>query len=223
MLKLSAVSLSRALFATAVLLVLAPAVMAQDAPPPLAVSVADTGVRVDNVTRGGEVVLFSAAKRGGRIATKEETVPRLLSDDDGDGIVTLGGAVPICSVWIAVDWQTGAIATGAPGDFPIYVRPIAPELYRKDAEDQIAALEQRVTRMLLLLVRPGKGAWVLRGREGADGDHDAEANGRLQLAFEDATPIAEGKEHAPKHLKAGDVVAAVDLGHLDIFLGQVTK
>ena len=223
MTRLSPFALSRVFLVLAMLLALVPAAVAADAPPQIALSFTDTGVRVGNVSPGGEVVLFSAAKRGGVVATKEETVPRLLSDSDGDGVVTWEGMVPITSVWIAVDWRTGAVVTGAPGEFPIYVREIAPELYRKDAEDQIAALENRITRMMLLLVRPGQGAWVLRGREGADGDHDAQANGRLQLAFEDATPIAEGKEKAPKHLKAGDVVAAVDLGHLDIFLGQVTK
>lgn len=223
MTRLRPLALFRALFVPSILFVLVPPVLAAGAPPALALSFTGNSVRVGNVTPGGEVVLFSAAKRGGPVAAKEETVPRLLSDSDGDGVVTLDGNVPISSVWIAVDWQSGAVATGAPGEFPIYVREIAPELYRKDAEDQIAALEKRITRMTLLLVRPGLGAWVLRGREGAEGDRDGAANGRLQLAFEDAAAIAGRKETPPKHLKAGDVVTIVDLGNLDIFLGQVTR
>lgn len=190
---------------------------------PLVLEVGESSVRVSNVTPGGDLVLFSCAKVARKGAAFSETLPRLLRDDDGDGVVILDGPVPIVSVWIAVDWRTGVVGTGARDGFPVYVATISPALYRKDAENQIAALEKRIPRLMLLLVRPEKGAWVLRVREGGEGDRDNEANGRLLLAFEDAKPIPGGKEKAPRHLNAGDVVIAVDLGHLDIFVGEVTK
>jgi len=203
------------------LIALAPAAFAQ--PAPMALQVGENSVRVSNLTPGGDVVLFSYAKYGRNGTTINGSRPRLLHDDDGDGVVTLPGTVPYVSVWIAVDYKTGKVVTGARDGFPLYVEPLAETLFRKDAEDQINALEKRILRLMLLVVRPEKGAWALRGREGGEGDRDKEANGKLLLAFEDAQPIAEGKEKAPKHLKAGDVVVAVDLGHLDVFVSEVTK
>lgn len=196
---------------------------AADRAPALAMEVRDIGVVVENVTPGGEVVLLSCGKRATLGPTFNETKPRIVADDDGDGRVVLEEEVPSPSVWIAVDAKTGALATGASPEFPIYVRPIEQTLYRKDADEQILALEEGRRRMLLLLVRPQHGAWVLRAREGEDGDGDNESNGKLLLTFEHATPFGNKTEKAPKHLKAGDLVFAVDLGHLDIFLGEVTQ
>ena len=191
-------------------------------PSPLSLQVDEASVRVSNLTPGGDVVLFSCAKYGKDGRAVSEAKPRLLTDTDGDGVVTLDERVPYVSVWIAVDWKTGAIATDTRKGVPLHVAPIA-GLYRKDAAEQIVALEKSIPRLMLLLVRPEKGAWALRAREGGQGDRDTQPNGRMLLAFEDAQPIAEGKEKAPKHLKAGDVVVAVDLGHFDIFLGEVAK
>jgi hypothetical protein len=205
------------------LLVIALAPVAFADGPSLAVQVGETSVRVSNLTPGGDAVLFSYAKFGSHGGTTSAARPRLLHDDDGDGVVTLAEPVPYVSVWVAVDWKTGATATGAREGFPLYVRPLAPALFRKDADEQISALEKRIPRLMLLLVRPGQGAWTLRAREGGPGDRDKEANGHLVLAFEDAQPLEEGKEKAPKHLKAGDVVVAIDLGHLDLFVGEVGK
>ena len=207
-------------FSLLALLALSSAALAQSAP--LALQVGENSVQVSNLTPGGDVVLFSYAKYVRNGQGVNDSRPRLLRDDDGDGVVTLPGPVPYVSVWIAVDYKTGVVATGAREGFPLYVAPLAPML-RKDADDQIATLEKRILRLMLLVVRPEKGAWTLRGREGGSADRDKEANGRLSMAFEDAQPLEEGKEKAPKHLKAGDVVVAVDLGHLDVFLSEVGK
>jgi hypothetical protein len=204
-----------------ILVALAPSAFGQSTP--LTVHVAETSVKVFNLTPGGDVVLVECARMGRNGRTINEARPRLLHDDDGDGIVTLPGDVPYVSVWIAVDYKTGKVATGAPEGVEPWVRPISENFYRKDADEQILALEQEIHRMLLLIVRPEKGAWSLRAREGDDGDRDNEPNNRLLMAFEDAKPLEEGKEQAPRHLKAGDVVVAVDLGHYDIFVGEVTK
>lgn len=207
----------------ALLLVAAPASSAFAQSTPLTVQVTETSVKVFNLTPGGEVVLFSCARSGRNGRTFNDARLRLLRDDDGDGVVTLPGDVSYVSVWIAVDYRTGTVAVGAPEGVEPWVRPIAENFYRKDADEQILALEQTLYRMMLLVVRPGQGAWALRAREGSDSDHDKQANGKLLMAFEDARPIEQGKEKAPKHLKAGDVVVAVDLGQYDIFVGELTK
>jgi hypothetical protein len=190
----------------------------------LSMAVRDNGVTVSGVTPGNEVVLFSCAKlRKIDVGIQLDTKGRIVRDEDKDGVVTLDGAVPLRSVWIAVDQKSGAIATGSREDMPLRVSPIADSLYRKDAEGEIAALEKENPRLILLLVRPGLGAWLLQGRDGGKYDADGDANGRLKLAFESAEPVVDGKEKAPKHLKAGDVVATIDPGRLEITIGQVTK
>lgn len=212
----------RTVFITLLLAVaLAPAAIAQSAP--LTVHVAETSVKVFNLTPGGDAILFSCAKYGRDGRSFNDAKPRLLRDDDGDGIVMLPGDVAYVSIWVAVDYKTGKVAVGAPEGVEPWVRPINENLYRKDADEQILALEQELYRMMLLVVRPEKGAWSLRAREGTETDGDREANGKLLMAFENAKPLEEGKEKAPKHLKAGDVVIAVDLGQYDIFVSEVIK
>ena len=213
--------LTRSIVLTLCLVAQLPA-LAATPPAPVAVTVSPTSVRV-TVTPGSEIVLLSVAKRTKNGANYLETNGLLLRDTDNDGVVSLDGPVPLRSVWIAVDLAGGSTANGALPDFPLHVSAIAPAMFRKDAENEIAALEQEIPRLVLFLVRPQKGAWMLMGREGGDHDRDGEANGQLNLRFEDARPVAGGKENAPKHLKAGDVVVAVDPGRLDVFLGEVTK
>jgi len=189
----------------------------------LNVTVSETTVTVTGVTPGEDVVLFSCSKRMFNGAIHVEPKGRIISDTDKDGVATLSESVPLRSVWIAIDQKSGAVGVGTPPELTPYVRPIADSLFRKDAEDQIAEFEKEIPRLILLLVRPGQGAWMIRGRDGDPSDRDNDVNGRLRLAFEDAKPVVDGKDKAPKHLKAGDVVACIDPGRLDIFLGQVTK
>lgn len=181
------------------------------------------GVRITNLAPGAQVVLFSYAKYVKRETLFADAQARLLSDEDSDGVITLASDVPNASVWVAIDYETGGVATGALRGFALSVRPIAETLFRKDADEAIHGLEQVVPRLHVLLVRPGLGAWTLRVREGGDGDRDGEANGRIRLAFEDAQPIPGGKEKAPQNLKAGDIVVAVDPGRLNLFVSEVAK
>jgi hypothetical protein len=186
----------------------------------LTMNVSATAVTVTGVTPGEDVVLFSCSKRNVKGAIRFE---RIVSDPDKDGVVTLTGDVPLRSIWIAVDQKSGAVATGSRPEWNVYVSPIAPALYRKDAAGAIAELEKETPRLILLLVRPGLGAWTVEGRDGGPTDRDNDLNSHLRLGFEDAQPIVAGKEKAPKNLKAGDVVAAIEPGRMDIYIGQVTQ
>jgi len=73
-----------------------------------------------------------------------------------------------------------------------------------------------------LLVRPGGGAWLLTAFDGESTDADAHGDGRVQLAF-DAAATVSGKDKAPKHLRKGDTVVAIDPGHLDVFAATLQK
>lgn len=192
--------------------------------PAISLHVAEDAVNVSNVTPGGAVVLFSCARTSlnGRTHVRPRAVT--LHDDDGDGAVRLTpeDAVPLRSVWIAVDFTSGATATGAHPRFTLFTTGIPAAAFRKDAEGEIERLDHDIRRLLLLVVRPGTGAWMLFARDGAEGDSDQSKNARLSMSFASARTV-EGKAAAPKHLKADDVVAAIDPNHLDIHLTRIVK
>lgn len=130
--------------------------------------------------------------------------------------------MPTASVWIAVNFASGAVAAAAHPDFPMSWTALPPGALRRDAENEIAFIEQELPRVVLFVIRPGVAAWEIFGRDGSIADKDGSPNGRLKLAFEDARTI-EGRDKAPKHLKKDDVVVAINPGHLEVFTTQVGK
>ena len=209
----------RTIIAAVVLLIGTPLVAA-----PPALQIAVTGrITVSNVTSGGSIVLFSCSRVSQPRAIHLDPQARVLRDDDRDGVVSFNPVrVPLRSVWIAVDESSGRIAAGAPAEFPLLVKEIATDHLRKDVEGEIASLAADIPRLIVLLVRPGSGAWWLSGFDGNVHDRDGVSNGRIELSFEEAQPV-DGKEKAPKHLKKDDVLAAIDPGHLDVFIAQVGR
>lgn len=180
-------------------------------------------VRISNVARNGSVVLFSCARTSPNGRLRLDTWAKLLRDDDSDGVVefTPAASVPLRSVWIAVDVESGGHAIGAHPDFPLYAAKLPVSKFRKDDLGAITALEMEISRLTLLLVRPGKGAWILTSYEGGAGDADA-PNGKLTMLFEQSAAIS-GKEAPPKQLKGGDFVAAIDPSHLDVWFAEIGK
>ena len=192
--------------------------------PALGIAVTRKTVTVSNVPSGGSIVLFSCSRSSlyRSIAVKPEA--RVLQDEDRDGVIrfALSIDIPLRSVWVAVDETSGQTATAAPLGFPLLLSAIGETSFRKDVEGEIASLAVDLPRLVLLLVTPGKGAWLLTGFDGEASDRDGHSNGRVQLSFEDAKTI-DGKDKAPKHIKKDDVVVAIDPGHLDVFVTQVGK
>lgn len=190
---------------------------------PLAVAVRPDAVTISGVTPGGDVVLFWYTKYSIHGVTHSDALAELLHDNDNDGVVTLSAKVSLRSVWVAVDLADGTLAYGALPQFPLSASRLDQTLLRKDAEGEIATMVRDNPRLAVLLVRPGSGAWMLRALDGNLNDRDGAANGKVEIAFEDTLSIVDAKKKGPKHLKAGDVVAAIDPGHLMLVTGQVTK
>jgi hypothetical protein len=200
------------------------AVPVRSEPAPLAIVVGESGITISNVTKGGDVVLFSCARGTRDRRIHVQPLASVLHDEDRDGIVSVTRAdgVPIRSVWVAVDFTTGSTAAGAHPTFPLLVSSIGEGMYRKNAAGEIAELIHEQPRIVLLLVRPGRGAWLLRAFDGGEGDRDGVASGTLSLLFEDARSIT-GKDKAPKGVKKDDVIVAIDPSHLDVFLGRIVQ
>ena len=181
-------------------------------------------VTINNVPSSGSIALFTVARTTRNRHIHLESRVEVLTDDDRDGTVqyTPENRTPLRSVWVAAELSSGAYAIAAHPDFPLYMQPLPAASLRKDSTGEIAALELEIPRLLLLLVRPGKGAWLLRSAEGGAGDSDATPNRKLSMLFEHAIPVA-GKEKAPANLKSGDFVAAIDPGQLDVWAATIGK
>lgn len=190
----------------------------------LSLSVTLQTVTISNVPTGGSVVLFSCARIPGRRSISVQPLAKVLRDETREGAIhyTPATGIPLRSVWIAVDPESGQIATSAPAEFPLIVTPLGESSFKKDAEGELASMAVELPRLIVLLVSPKKGAWVLKAFDGEAADHDGHSNGRVELAFEDATTLY-GSDRAPKHLKNDDIVVAIDPGHLDVFTVQIGK
>jgi hypothetical protein len=188
------------------------------------VTVDEFGVRIGGITPGGSAVVLSTSRGTFRGHLDIRSDARLILDADGDGVIqyTPERPVELRSVWAAVDFTTGAYAVAAPPGFPLYVREWQEASFRKDADGAIVGLARSIPRLVFLLVRPGKGAWLLRAADGGAGDRDGAKNGDLTVAFEDLVAV-DGKEKAPKDVKEGDAVIAIDPGQLDVFVTGVRK
>jgi len=190
----------------------------------LSISFSQDEVAIASATPGGDVVLLGCSRSSprGMLVTRRDV--QVLHDDDGDGVVRYKprAGIEVRSIWVAIDSESGAVGTATPAQFPLNVIAIQSEQLRKDAENELAAFEAERSHLTLVLVRPKNGAWIADAREGGGGDGDGVSNGRLQVSFGDGKTIG-GKDKAPKHLKHGDVIAAVDLMHFDIFIAEVGK
>lgn len=194
-------------------------------PAVLHVSVSARELVLRGVTPGARVVLFGLSGETVRgILTKEEHVD-VLADTDRDGVITFAPrhGIPFRSIWVAADLASGASAVATPEGYQARHHALPSRAIKKDVEGFIAALELERRDVTVLLVRPGVGAWRLHGREGEWGDGDHVPDGRLTLILGDAEPVGDGKEQAPKKLKAGDFVAALDRGRFDLRTLAVTK
>jgi len=142
-----------------------------------AVVVSPTTVDVTNIRPGGAIVLLFCERgsRQGHTAVSAKGV--VLSDDDRDGRVstTRQTGIPLRSVWIAVDYESGAVAVGSRPEFSAMTNTLAGEALKKDVESGIAFLDQELPQLIMFVVRPGVGVWQLAARDGKAADRDAVA------------------------------------------------
>jgi hypothetical protein len=198
-------------------------VSAADAPP-LQLTISSADVRIANVTAGAEVVVLVASVEGGGGVPVQRTGAKAFRDDDRDGVVTFTDArgIPLRSVWIAIDVETGRSAIASPDDFPLQSSALPASLLDEDGDGVLGVFDLHQRNADMLVVRPKSGAWRLRAHEGGNGDGDKHANGKLRLDAADAIAVA-GDKPAPKRLKKGDVIAIIDPVNLEAFLGEVEK
>jgi hypothetical protein len=197
-------------------LALPAAVLAQPAGKNPKISFGERSVTVDGIAPKGEVVWLSVARE---VAPDDvATLVRrsdVLTDDDGDGRVRwdLDRAVPLRSIWVAVDLASGAIATATPEGYPlrrVSWRGIG--LENSPHADRVADARSYAE---VLLVRPGEGAWRMTVGDGSAEDDDGVADGRVAAALDDLRPLGRSAG-APARFGPRDVVVLIDPNRMEL-------
>ncbi len=169
------------------------------------------------ISPGQQAVFFSVTREP--IAFGVRVVRRLevIADEDGDGLVRyeVEAGVVRASAWWVVDLATGDAAVSAPEDFGVRWVPEEEEtLPAASAVEPELALAQR-SRLEILLVRPGVGAWRQSAADGGRGDSDASPDGLLRVGLLELEPA--GTAPGPlTELRAGDVVFGIAPNTLEV-------
>ena len=139
---------------------------------------------------------------------------QVVTDDDGDGSVTLSvnRDIPPESIWI--------VANLTNGDYTV-VRPSGPGLERAPSSNPLRKHGTRVDTFSfegqsvdLLYIHAGKGAWWWMARDGSPGDADG-LNGRAAVSISDAAPLAVHSAR-PADFAPGGTLLAIDYQTLDV-------
>ena len=179
--------------------------------------------RVQGVTPGGTVIWFAAIRDVEEYAVAQTNVAQTGSADaTGTASLTLANPISPYSIWVAVDYQTGAWVTGSPSPvFPLQqtvLHPAALSIGNAETPDYLLDAADRIQ---VLLVRPGQGAWTKTlGRGGVD-DESSPADGKLKLRLHNLDPLISAAAPAPDKVAADDLLFLVHPQTMD--LSTLTK
>jgi hypothetical protein len=172
----------------------------------------------------GESIVAQHATPDGDVAFFSETVSAttyrpayyhaalaMPSDGTGEATYSTSHAKDKTAVWVAVDVQSGAVATvSGDGTTPVPF-PLADSMQVRDTSGSIAKLQLPFIVGDLLIVRPGEGAWHATGMDGGPADDDHARNGRLSFSLDTLVSFKNKNNSKPPHaLKKGDVIVAIE-------------
>jgi len=189
------------------------------APAELAVSFEQAAVLASELTAGGDALFFSVAREPqgyfNRIVRRAgvEVVDAL-----GDARFDLPeGAVPLKSVWVVADVETGDCTVAAPSGFPLRQVPFPGKAFEVGPPGLVNRLRHTQEDVDLVLVRPGVGAWRLQTHDGAPTGRDEEAGSGVLTALEDLEPVDATGLPPPDRYAAGDVLVVIDARDLTFY------
>lgn len=183
----------------------------------------DDRLTVTNVSPGGTVAIFGAARQEGAAAHLSRW-QRAVEDTNRDGAVELALPVPIPpdSVWFAVDVETGALAVARPPASRFRPRDFAPEMLVKGPDAKIDRFVVNKGMVDLLVVRPHVGAWTGQAVDGHGSDDDGAQDGRSTVVFTGGRSL-HGGAPPPAHLTPRDVIVAVALRTMEYTSTEVQE
>lgn len=177
------------------------------------VSFGDQTVIASGMTPKGQVVWFGVMRDldNGRLDWSHDE--EITADQSGTGTVQLdiGRPIALQSLWFAVDLATGRFGVNAPSGYPL-------RQFDLPSNAISAALNHLViprSVLIVVLVRPGVGAWTLRAGDGAAGDSDGAVDGKVDIDCTQLLPIGSSPG-APKNFSPKDTLLVVDQAQMDL-------
>lgn len=185
------------------------------------VSFGTNEVVVSQLTPGSSAAIAGFSRNGSTVYYRLSQ----LKDEDGDGIVhyDFGSSLPSVSVFVAVDLADGGIGAARPTEAFLPI-PLPLGQIVADALGQPIALQYLTggySLGLVLVVRPGIGAWGGRLGDGGIYDADDTPNGVYRLAPSRLPGIDPGSPPAPAAFQAGDVVVEIEPNELNVTAGPI--
>ncbi len=166
---------------------------------------------------GGSAAVMSVTRRPVEYSVKIEKRLEVVTDDDNDGQARLevGDGVYLASAWWAVDLASGGFAVGAPEDYPVSWLATDEESLEAPTTPSPDLAIFHHSRLELLVVRPGTGAWRTSAVDGGSADLDGEPDGVIHIGFAGMAPVAsEGTALAG--LQSGDLLFAIEPNTLEV-------
>lgn len=212
--------ISRIALATA--LALAPqAVAAEAAAPPgkIAITFEASLAVASGITPGATVVWLGVSRAREEWSDHFYHWRTTTEDTDKDGIVTYPRkeGFPQMTIMVAVELTAGAYGVGA--TYPLgNVPPPDFRGARSDSTGLLASFVQPGTRVDLLVVRAGVGAWAARVLDGSPLDADGLTDGTVTVGLS-SLPSRAGTAGGLDGLRLGDIVAMVDANGPSVRVG----
>lgn len=176
----------------------------------ITISFDPTGVIATGITTGGQAAWFSVAIESApfvnRIVRREEVMT-----DTGAGQVRLelNEAVPLRSIWVAVDLTSGTYAIATPANFALRQFSPSSNAFKADATGNLNHFTWPGHLLEIWVARPGSGVWGVEVPDGGSGDEDGPANGTITIDLQHLHPVGPSAA-APAAFAKGDVFVVIN-------------
>lgn len=189
------------------------ALPAQTPPPGPVIQLTESSVTASGVTGGAAVAWFSVARVIEDLAVRVIARSEVVTDADGDGVVELPleGPLPLKSVWVAVDLQSGGVAAAAPEGSPLEEG----DIFQKGENGELLIVRSLVHLFRARTGEEGTGAWEMRAGDGGPRDEDGEGDGQLQAALGQLRNARGSAAPLPATVNGTDVLVVIDPSRLD--------
>jgi hypothetical protein len=192
----------------------APDAFAQTTPTPLpnpALVFPAGAVEVQGMTPGGTVIWFAAARDVQEYAAIQSITAQVgVADATGQAILTPAAPVSPLSIWIAVDYKTGAYAlSSASAGFPLQQFGVDSSALSVGSAATPDFLLETGDRIYVLLVRPGHGAWTKTVGRGGVSDESSAGDASLRLRLGHLDVLLKSGDAAPDKASPKDLIFVI--------------
>jgi hypothetical protein len=162
-------------------------------------------VVVRDVQPGGRVAWMAIARERVSYHTVVK-VRRGVVDAGRDGVARIDAPIAASkrAIWAVADLGRGSGKKAKTPDAALSTNSVA--IHAASDQETITVESAEIH---LLYVNPPHGAWAFDASDGGGNDADGKVDGRITVPLSSLSPI-QGKDKAPKQVKRGDVILAID-------------